>query len=412
MRKRILFVDDEPKVLDGLRRMLHNMNEEWEIHFAISGSEALKMMEVKPFDVVVTDMRMPSMDGAQLLQEVTNKYPKTIRMILSGQADHESILRSIGPAHQYLAKPCDTSVLKQTIMRACALRELLANEYIRQLISHTKFLPSLPSLYSKLLQELKSSDTSIKMVAWIISQDIGMSAKILQIVNSVFFGINRRITDVAQAVTYLGLDIIKALVLSINIFSSFERIKMSNFSFESIWHHSLIVGTIAKKISKSEDLDIRDADEAFTAGLLHDIGKPILASNFKDEYIKVIDLVKKENLTFNEAEQIIFNTTHSEVGAYLLGLWGVPDQIVECLAFHHQPTRCLRLGLSPMLAIHIADFFAHKLTTTETSGRKLPHIDDGFIYKINLGEHISTWESISQNILTDGEKNEQKSSFC
>ena len=194
------------------------MRDEWEINFAPGGKEALEWMESHPVDVIISDMQMPGMDGAQLLYEVLKSHPDTVRIILSGHADREMILRSVRPAHQYLSKPCNADILKSTIQRACNLRESLADEEMKKLISKMDTLPSLPSLYIEIMKEIQSPDSSIKRVATIIEKDMGMSAKILQLVNSAFFGVPRHISSPVQAVTMLGLEMIKALVLSIHVF--------------------------------------------------------------------------------------------------------------------------------------------------------------------------------------------------
>src|ERR1700758_5310713 len=144
MAERILFVDDEPMVLDGVRRSLHAMRKDWEMSFVNSGHEALEAMAGQTFDIVVTDMRMPGMDGAQLLEEVKKRSPQSLRVILSGQSDRETILRSVNPTHQYLSKPCDGEELRTRLMRAFALKDLLENPELKGLVSKLDSLPSLP----------------------------------------------------------------------------------------------------------------------------------------------------------------------------------------------------------------------------------------------------------------------------
>lgn len=192
MKRRILFVDDEPNVLQGLQRMLRPMRSEWEMEFAGGGEEALQKMEQAPFDVIVSDMRMPGMNGAQLLKEVARRYPDTVRIVLSGHSDREYILQLVTTTHQYLAKPCDAQTIKDTVNRACALRDLLTSKELSALVSQVKSLPSLPSLYTRIIEILQSDDPSLQKIGQIVSEDIAMSAKVLQLVNSSFFGIARR----------------------------------------------------------------------------------------------------------------------------------------------------------------------------------------------------------------------------
>src|ERR1017187_6368046 len=113
--KNLLFVDDEVRVLQGLQRQLYGMRNEWNMNFKEGGAKALDFMASAPVDVIVTDMMMPGMDGAQLLTEVMKRHPDTIRIVLSGHADREAILRLVGPAHQYLSKPCDAEELRNAI---------------------------------------------------------------------------------------------------------------------------------------------------------------------------------------------------------------------------------------------------------------------------------------------------------
>src|SRR5216683_1384998 len=230
MKKRILFVDDEVNVLQGLRRMLNPMRHEWEMVFVESGQEALALLAQAPCDVIVSDMRMPGsdmrmpgMDGTQLLTQVMERFPLTVRIILSGYADSAMILKAVGPVHQYLAKPCDAATLQLTIARACALRSLLADPTLQGLVAGMQTLPSLPTLYLEVLEAVQDPQGSLERVGDIMSRDISMTAKMLQLVNSAFFGLRRHVSNPGEAVKLLGLDTIKALILSMQVFSRFDQ---------------------------------------------------------------------------------------------------------------------------------------------------------------------------------------------
>lgn len=127
-KARILFVDDDRNILAALQRVLRPTRAEWEVACATSGEAALRMLELQPFDIVISDMRMPGMNGSELFSEVAKRYPSVVRIALSGQADEEITVGAIGGAHLSLPKPCDGETLKQAITRACALRGLLVNE--------------------------------------------------------------------------------------------------------------------------------------------------------------------------------------------------------------------------------------------------------------------------------------------
>jgi HD-like signal output (HDOD) protein/CheY-like chemotaxis protein len=382
--KRILFVDDEPNVLQGLKRMLRPMRKEWDMAYAGGGEEALAMMGEAPFDVVVSDMRMPGMDGAQLLTEVTRRYPNTVRIVLSGQSEKEAIFKAIGKTHQYLSKPCNPEVLKQTVARACALRDLLSNEELKSLASQMDQMPSMPEIYLELVEELKEEAPSLPLISRLISQDVAMTAKILQLVNSAFFGIRRRITTVDMAVNYLGLENVSSLVLAANVFSQFKsKGTVKGFSMESLWSHSGLVGRSAQTIVKREDRPKEEIDDAMTAGLLHDCGKLIFTANMPEEYGKAIAIRDTENISLCAAEEQVLGTNHAVIGAYLLGVWGLPDAIVEAVAFHHTPDACPVSGFSALTAVHVADAASH--------GNGVEQISMGYLHGCGLADNVQNW---------------------
>ncbi|MER3474355.1 MAG: two-component system response regulator [Armatimonadota bacterium] len=399
MKRRILFVDDEPNVLQGLQRMLRPMRSEWEMEFAGGGEEALQKMEQAPFDVIVSDMRMPGMNGAQLLKEVARRYPDTVRIVLSGHSDREYILQLVTTTHQYLAKPCDAQTIKDTVNRACALRDLLTSKELSALVSQVKSLPSLPSLYTRIIEILQSDDPSLQKIGQIVSEDIAMSAKVLQLVNSSFFGIARRISNPVQAVMFLGLETVKALVLSVHIFAKWDSSRVKGFDIERLWHHSMTVGAVAKRLSETEQLSARDVDSAFTAGLLHDVGKLILAASLPDPYQRVLAESKAQNIPLWQAEERTFGTSHAEVGAYLLGLWGLPTSIVEAVAWHHRPAESPARTFCPLTTVHIAN----ALWCANEPGC-VPDLDTALIESMGLAERIPIWQTIYQQAMGQGGK--------
>jgi len=402
MKRRILFVDDDPYILDGLRRMMHFMHKEWEISFAKNGQEALNILSENSFDVMVSDIRMPGMNGAQLLTEVMKQYPQTVRIVLSGQADHKITLRTANLIHQYLSKPCDSKILKSTLTRVFALRDLLADDKLKQLISQVRSLPSLPSLYTEIMKELQSPNASTEAIGRIISQDVGMTAKILQLVNSAFFGLPRHISNPNQAVTLLGLSTIKTLVLSVHVFSELDRTKLRELSAETLWNHSLVVGRLATQITRAEDSEQEVVSDAFTTGLLHDVGKIVLAVNLPEKYGSVLALAKREKIETSKVEQEIFDTTHAEVGAYLLGLWGLPDPVVEAVAFHHSPRKNLNKSFSPLVAVHVANGLEHEVHPDGRMGA-VSTIDHAYLAEINLTERFPLWQKICQEPIQKAE---------
>ncbi|MBI4775200.1 MAG: HDOD domain-containing protein [Deltaproteobacteria bacterium] len=387
MKRKVMFVDDEAKVLKGLERMLRNMRREWDMVFVAGGPEALEILDDEPFDVVVTDMRMPIMDGAQLLQKVRHRHPQTVRIVLSGQAERGLTMKTVKLAHQYLAKPCEATTLISTIERTCLLQGMLTDSSLRRVVSKLETLPCMPALYNEIVQELESAEASVQKVGRIVSRDLGMTAKILQLVNSAFFGLSRPMVDAAQAVTFLGLETVKSLVLGLQIFSQFEDPNVPGFSLDALWSHSFSVAAFAKAIAEEEKLDPAAVDQAFMAGLLHDLGKLIFVVNF-GRYAELISLSAESGLIW-KLEERVFQTTHSEVGAYLLGIWGLPEAIIEGVAFHHYPQQHLEKRLGVVGVVHAADALAH-----EVLERRNGRLEVSYFKELGLDVRIDVWRRI------------------
>jgi HD-like signal output (HDOD) protein/CheY-like chemotaxis protein len=402
MSKRILFVDDEPMLLSGLERSLRGMRKEWEMEFAPGGRQALEALARAPFDVVVTDMRMPGMDGAELLEQIKAKYPRTMRFVLSGQSDRETILRSIGPTHQYLSKPCDLEELKQKVAQAFALRELLENPTLKEIVSRVDTVPSLPSLYVSLTEALSQADVTVAKIASIIKQDMGMTSKVLQLVNSAFFALPCHISSPHQAVSLLGIDNIRAVVLSVHVFSELEGDPNSRLA--ALWPRSLTSAAFARAIARAEHSPQRLEDDAFAAGLLHDIGRLVLASTCSAQYVQVLERLREEGITLGQAELQTFGCTHAEVGAYLLGLWGLPESVVQAVAWHHTPSRSGASAFSPVIAVHVAVEYDHRLHPDPEN--KIPPLDESLLARLGLQERTVLWWNICQELNARSEHND------
>jgi HD-like signal output (HDOD) protein/CheY-like chemotaxis protein len=400
VNKRILFVDDEPMILQGIQHSLRGMRAEWEVSLANSGAEALETMAQAPFDVVITDMRMPGMDGAQLLDVVKVRFPRTVRIILSGQSDRETILRSVGPSHQYLSKPCDLDELKQRLRRAFALRDMLNDTHLKEVIGRLKTVPSLPALYVAVTEALRSSDSSITDIGNLIAQDMGMSAKVLQLVNSAFFGLSNRVSSPRQAVLLIGIENLKALVLSVQVFSDLGGHLTRELGF--LWNHSMSTASFAKAIARVELSSSGVREDAFTAGLLHDVGRLVLASAFGAEYREVLKRAAEPGVLLASCEGDAFGCTHNGVGAYLLGLWGLTDSIVEAVAWHHQPVHAQPNSFSALIAVHAADYYDNQMHvhpfSNETSG-----MDEALLDQIGLQRQLPSWEKACRELASRSE---------
>ncbi len=395
-KKTILFVDDEPNILSALKRIFRPLREENVFHFVESGQDALDFMGKHQVDVIVSDMRMPGMDGAMLLTQVQEKFPHAIRIMLTGQANEESILRTVGTVHQFIAKPSDPETLREVLERACALQDLMANEQLKTLVSSIGKLPSLPSVYAKIQRKLKEPECSLADIGTIIEQDLAMSAKILQLVNSSFFGFFKNIDSPAKAVNLLGLDTVKALVLSVGIFSELKSVPARFFSVQQLWEHSVAVASFAKKIIETESDSKEMIGHAFLAGFLHDIGKLVLFSCMPQKYIEATELAHVKDLTMCQAEYQILGATHEDVGSYLIGLWGLPGTAVETAAFHHRIDQYPNPSFCPTVAVHAADVIYYMLKPDQPFSA--PMINMPYLERAGVGHRFDHWLEICRQM--------------
>jgi HD-like signal output (HDOD) protein/CheY-like chemotaxis protein len=340
----VLFVDDEPMVLRGLQRMLRPLANEWEMAFVESGPKALELMTKTAYSVVVTDMRMPGMNGAELLGEISQKYPTSVRIILSGHADKNLIVQCVGTAHQFLAKPCEPDSLKAAVQRASQFERSVKSDILKELIAKMETLPSMPELFHRITQKLRDEKCSLDDVGELIATDIGMTAKLLKLVNSAFFGLRRQISNPQEAVTFLGLETIKALTLAVNAFDAFEGKEPGPLSMDQLWQHSMEIGNWCKNIARFEEYSAAEVDDCFISGMLHDVGKLALSSNLPKEYRECLRIAEAEKISLHAAEEKKFGANHADVGGYLLSLWGLPARVVDAIAFHHHPSSSLIEG--------------------------------------------------------------------
>lgn len=403
--KRVIFVDDEINMLRGLRRMLLSIRRDWDMTFVESAAQALDLMEHEaPFDVIVTDLTMPGMDGLELLSIAMKQYPQTVRFVLSGQTDTESILRASRVTHQFLSKPCDAQVLHNLLARAFSLTESLQDSTVKRTLLEMGALPSMPVIHREIMAEMESSEPSISRIGRIIERDAGLSMKLLQIVNSEFVGTGRQISNVLEAVNLIGLESLKSLVLMVEVFTPIQDQAMpEGLSLDFLWRRSLAVGEYAMRIAEAETNNQETAHEAFTAGLLHKVGLLILASELTEDFIGVMQRVREDAVTLSAAEKERFGATHGEVGGFLFDLWGLPDTIVRAVTYHDFPSACpetlyeasIVQGFTSLTAVHVANYFC---SGREAMGDFLgeARLDSDYMNRLELTDRLSRWFDLCQ----------------
>ncbi len=400
MKKSILFVDDQPEVLRGLRRTLFEFADEWQMEFVEGGATALAVLKDKSFDVLVTDMRMPGMDGNELLAKVAEQFPSVIRIVLSGDSEVYVAMKSLGAAHQFLAKPLEQDKLRAILDRAFGLRNILGDQRLQTLAADLKSLPSLPTLYQDLMQVMQAPDAKLQQAGEIIARDVGMTARLMQIVNSSFFGLPVRVADPAHAAKLLGLDILKGLVLSVQLFSKFEQITVEGFSIQDFTQHSIRVASSAKRIAQHESCEKSVAEDAFLAGMLHDVGKLVLAQNMPEGFAEVLSLAAEQGIPAWQVEESVLGATHASVGAYLLGIWGLADPLLEAVAYHHSPQAAPGSSFNATPAVYVANEFCQSSKMPDSYGNDNM---DQYLAQLDLVHKKQEWQEVVWEVEARGE---------
>ena len=384
-KRRILFVDDDSAILNGLQNLLFRDRKRWDMVFALGGAKALEELRARPFDVVVSDMRMPGIDGAALLGIVKQEFPGTVRIILSGHAEREAIVRALPAMHQFLSKPCDPDRLRAAIDRCLDLVGQPSND-VRALIGRLDKLPSPPAIYIELSHLAGDPNATIDAVSKVVMRDPAVAAKVLQLANSAAFGASRKVTDLGQAVSYLGTELLKCLALTSTVFAPTTRATAAGFSLEEMQARALRTASFARRIVRER----KDADAAFAAALLHDIGETMLATGLPEGYAKLRADVRESGEPVIIAERRELGATHADIGGWLLAMWGLPQNLVDVVAHHHEPLGAPAAVQEIAAIVHVAD----ALVDTPEHGASL--IDQPFLTSLGLADRLPAWTELAR----------------
>jgi len=270
----------------------------------------------------------------------------------------------------------------------------MAQGPIKRLLRQIQKLPVAPEIYMQVTEHLESPNGSMVTVARLISQDPVMSAKILQVVNSVYFGMAHEVTDTAEAVMVLGAERVKSLILMAGIFSQYNNDQYPGFAPEPIWDHSLQVAMYARSIAFEETKNAVVAETAFTAGLLHDVGKLILAANLAEMCQTVQQMQVSQKISQSEAELKVLGTTHAEFAGCLLGTWGLPLPVIEAIAWHQEPQRSEEAGFTLLAAVHAANVFTHEKAAASGEESVAEVINIEFLKRSGLGNCVNRWREL------------------
>ncbi|HMJ91315.1 MAG TPA: response regulator [Candidatus Acidoferrum sp.] len=391
-------MDDEPSVLE-LYELLFK-RQQWEMDFAADGFQALKLMAASSYDAVVSDMRMPQLNGAQLLHEVARLHPRTARFIISGYSDREMVMECLPGTHQFLSKPFVIDDIRTKVLRSMEANEWLVTDAMRDIVAKLFTLPSLPTSYFQLLRAIESPDATGEEVGAIISRDPAMTAKLLQLVNSAFFGLPRAISNPIEAVLHLGMATVRSLALGLHIVTEFNQYQTVQFPVQTLMDHCVRTANAARRIAQHEGAESSLVDGAFTAGLLMDIGTLVMVQNLAPEFEKAHELSRCEKKPLWQAERDVLGVSHAEIGGYLLALWGLPVPIVEAVLHHHEPHRCTSREFSPLVCVHVSNALEH-LPREDDAPFTVPEVNAEWIDELGMTDRLQDWRQLLNDSRTE-----------
>lgn len=365
----------------------------WRLTWVRSALEGLALMRVVRFDAVVANADLKEVPGARFLDEVMRRHPEALRFLVSNLSSLKaSALSAVGTAHQLVAVPLSWRSLQETLRRASQPDPWSPARSVQDLLARFRYLPSPPSLYFEVVGELEAEEASIERVGELVSRDMAMTSKLLQVANSALLGLKVQVGSACDAVLYLGVETTKSLLLLAHTFSYFDNLPASGLSMEELWRHSLITGRFARCIAMAEGIQGLELNLAFTSGMLHDLGKLALAANLPDQYARALALAHQKQIWPWEAEQEVFGVTHGEIGACLLRIWGMPEYLIEAVALHHLPSQLLNRQFAPITAVHVANVLAHELSAHRPE--RVSEVDLDYLACLGLTLRLAEWRSL------------------
>jgi HD-like signal output (HDOD) protein len=383
--RRILLVDAAPATLAQLQQALQALRPQWESAGASSASGAMLALAQRRFDAVVSDIGGAALDGAQLLTQVRDAHPNVVRLCLSDNTDDDGFLRAVPVTHQFLSRPCNVEHLCEVLERICSLRDILRSGAIHELIGNLKALPATPQTFQALSEAIARPNAHAADITQIVSADTALSVKVLQLANSAYYRRGAPVTSIQAAISYAGLEMIKSLALSACVFSALDASPTAVKRLQDLQGRSLRKAHFARMLLRES----RHADEAFTAALLLDIGQAVLALSAPEKFEQMIEIARASGRAWHEVEPEVFGAAHPEVGAYLLGLWGLPLDLIEAVAYHHTPSRVQHAHTSVLAAVHVADAVVD--ATADRPAKLLDRLDASFIARTGVSRCLTAW---------------------
>ena len=391
-KRSIYVVDDQEPLLEVTVLALRCMGRDWDVMGFSDPLAALEAVKATEPNAVLSDYLMPGMEGGKLLEQVRIASPATIRLIMSGYVPMDK-LTLITSAHQYIAKPFEPGKLRDLILRTFAAQERIVNQGLQVVVTSIRSIPSLPQAHHSLLKELEDNRNASTTIARLIGDDPGLSVKVLQLANSALFGPGYTVTNVVDAVNCLGTEMLSAIVLSQSVFRHYESLKPGLIDLTKVWSHCWETGCLAQRLCRHKKLPHRIGEEAFLAGLLHEVGRFLLFDNFQDQFQIACHQAHHSKTPLSANLRQVLQTTPAQMSAYVLELWGLPNGVVNSISHLDNPAAEPAPGFNMTSALYAADHLASQKLPPDTF--PLEDWNMSYLESIGCGDEIEDWENLA-----------------
>lgn len=374
--KRVLLIDDERPLVDGLKKALRPWREHWDVSTAVGGRAGIELLQQQTFDAVVSDARMPDVDGEAVLIAARTLNPNAVRLVLSGQVDAKTGHRLASVAHQFLVKPSSPQAVMRAIEECVAACDGLRSDQTRALVRGLGTLPVAPRVYHRITTLIDSPEAPVGEVADIVSEDVAMATSVLRFVSSALFGITREVKDVREAVVLVGLEQLRELVLLSEVFAEPDRFGV----LDELQRRGLIRSRLARLMTERSPI----THLASEAALLAEVGLYALAWRNPETWLELSRREQAKEAAWETLELEVLGCTTAELGASLLSQWGIPQTVVTAVRFHRECP-----GEGAELDARTATALASALEREAREGT--PDFTDLCAARLGLGGKLPAW---------------------
>lgn len=387
---------DEQGSFAGWSNEVEGSDLNWEFVRLDSKEGLLLQLENNAIDAVVLPCSMRAMVDIEFMAKIAQKYPKVVRVFLGAEFWNAGFkAKAAEAAHKLYPTRISIAQVCEELEYRIKLVKLINRSSLQAYIGTVGCVPSPPSMYRNLTEAVNSDIADLAVISSIVEQDPAVVAQIMRQVNSAFFGFNRQISDLKEAISLLGVRNLRSMVLSSQLNKQFSQSKeWDSFSFEQVGQRSLLVGRLAQALCRRAGASKAMQDQAFLAGLLHDLGILILASHDPEQYKKLINYAVKKQKPIYLVEKAALGFFHGEVAAALLALWNLPPQVVEAVMLHHVPHLSLDKEFTALTAVHVADAM---LPSVEVTGEcnLASHLSLRYLDQVGVMEEVPQWRIVA-----------------